>query len=75
MASAAMVTVPSAYGLRAVPRPVRVLTVDGNQLVQEGLASAIMALRADHRLPLCGLSGPSSSSDDYGRRRERKNRF
>lgn len=40
-AAAAIVTVPIARGLHAVPRRIRVLTVDGNQLVQEGLVSAI----------------------------------
>jgi two-component system NarL family response regulator len=38
-AAAAVITVGSA--LRAVPRPIRVLTVDGHQLVQEGLAAMI----------------------------------
>src|SRR5215468_1227237 len=40
-AAATMVTFPMASGLRMVPRRIRVLTVDGHQLVQEGLASMI----------------------------------
>src|SRR5215472_7830843 len=40
MASAAMAMTVST-GLRAVPRRIRVLTVDGHQLVQEGLAAMI----------------------------------
>jgi len=41
MAAAAMVTFPIAHGLRAVPRRIRVLTVDANQLIQEGLIATI----------------------------------
>jgi len=43
MASAALaiVTVPIDRGLHAVPRRIRVLTVDSQQLVQEGLAAMI----------------------------------
>jgi DNA-binding NarL/FixJ family response regulator len=40
-AAAAIVTVPIARGLHAVPRRIRVLTVDGNELVQEGLVATI----------------------------------
>jgi len=40
-AAAAIVTVPVARGLHAVPRRIRVLTVDGNELVQEGLVATI----------------------------------
>jgi len=40
-AAAAIMAAPIARGLHAVPRRIRVLTVDGNQLVQEGLAAAI----------------------------------
>jgi len=39
--AAAIVTVPIARGLRTVPRRIRVLTVDGNELVQEGLVTTI----------------------------------
>jgi DNA-binding NarL/FixJ family response regulator len=38
-AAAAVITVRAAF--RVVPRPIRVLTVDGNQLVQEGLVAMI----------------------------------
>jgi hypothetical protein len=38
-AAAAAITVRAA--LRIVPRPIRVVTVDGHQLVQEGLAAMI----------------------------------
>src|SRR4029077_2768998 len=40
-AAAAIVAVPIPAGLRVVPRRIRVLTVDSNQLVQEGLAAMI----------------------------------
>jgi DNA-binding NarL/FixJ family response regulator len=40
-AAAAIVAVPIPAGLRVVPRRIRVLTVDGNQLVQEDLAAMI----------------------------------
>jgi DNA-binding NarL/FixJ family response regulator len=40
-AAAAIVAVPIPAGLRVVPRLIRVLTVDSNQLVQEGLAAMI----------------------------------
>jgi two-component system NarL family response regulator len=41
MASAAAVAITFFPALRTVPRPIRVLTVDGHQLVQEGLAAMI----------------------------------
>src|SRR5215470_16986145 len=40
-AAAVIVTGSPAAGLRMVPRRIRVLTVDGHQLVQEGLAAMI----------------------------------
>ncbi len=40
-AAAAIVTVPIARGLHVVPRRIRVVTVDGNQLAQEGLVATI----------------------------------
>ena len=40
-AAAAIVAVPIPAGLRAVPRRIRVLTVDSNPLVQEDLAAMI----------------------------------
>ena len=40
-AAAAIVAVSIPAGLRVVPRLIRVLTVDSNQLVQEGLAAMI----------------------------------
>ena len=40
-AAAAIVAVPIPSKLRVVPRRIRVLAVDGQQLVQEGLAAAI----------------------------------
>src|SRR5215467_255381 len=40
-AAAVIVTGSPAAGLRTVPRRIRVLTVDGHQLVQEGLAAMI----------------------------------
>ena len=40
-AAAAIVAVPIPAGLRVVPRLIRGLTVDSNQLVQEGLAAMI----------------------------------
>lgn len=40
-AAAAIVTEFPGYGLRVVPRRIRVLTVDGQQLVQEALAAMI----------------------------------
>ena len=40
-AAAAIVAVPIPAGLRVVPRRIRVLMVDSNQLVQEGLAAMI----------------------------------
>ena len=40
-AAAAIVAVPIPAGLRVVPRRIRVLTVDSNRLVQEGLAAMI----------------------------------
>jgi hypothetical protein len=41
MASAAAAAITVHAALRIVPRPIRVLTVDGHQLVQEGLAAMI----------------------------------
>jgi two-component system NarL family response regulator len=41
MASAAAAAITFFPALRTVPRPIRVLTVDGHQLVQEGLAAMI----------------------------------
>src|SRR5712671_4337722 len=41
MASAAVAAITVHAALRIVPRPIRVLTVDGHQLVQEGLAAMI----------------------------------
>lgn len=41
MASAAAAVITVHAGLRIVPRPIRVLAVDGHQLVQEGLAAMI----------------------------------
>jgi hypothetical protein len=40
MASAA-ITIDSAGALRLAPRQIRILTVDGHELVQEGLAAMI----------------------------------
>jgi len=40
-AAAAIVAVPISTKLRVMPRRIRVLTVDGQQLVQEGLAALI----------------------------------
>ena len=40
-AAAAIVAVPIPAGLRVVPRRIRVLTVDSNQLLQEDLAAMI----------------------------------
>ena len=40
-AAAAIVAVPIPVGLRVVPRRIRVLTVDSNQLLQEDLAAMI----------------------------------
>jgi DNA-binding NarL/FixJ family response regulator len=41
MASAAAAVITVRAALRAVPRPIRVLSVDGHQLVQEGLVAMI----------------------------------
>ena len=62
-----MVTVPAAYGLRAVPRPVRVLTVDGNQLVQEGLAAMIN--REEDMTVVATASSGAEAIDDARRYR------
>jgi CheY-like chemotaxis protein len=40
-AAAAIITFPITRGLQAVPRRIRVLTVDGNELAQEGLVATI----------------------------------
>src|SRR5215831_6832956 len=64
-AAATMVTFPTTGGLRAVPRRIRVLTVDGQQLVQEGLAAMIN--REDDMTVVASASSAEEAMDDVRR--------
>jgi len=66
MASAA-VAIKVSPALRTAPRRIRVLTVDGNQLVQEGLASTIS--REDDMTVVATASNGKEAIDDVRRYR------
>jgi CheY-like chemotaxis protein len=66
-AAAAIVNVPIARGLRAVPRRIRVATVDANQLIQEGLAAMIH--REDDMTLVAAASCGKEAIDDVHRSR------
>lgn len=66
-AAAAIVTVPISARLRVVPRRIRVLTVDGQQLVQEGLAAMIN--REDDMTVVATASTGAEALDDVRRYR------
>ena len=59
-AAAAVITLPAA--LRTVPRRIRVLTVDGHQLVQEGLA-AMISRQEDMTVVATASSGEEALDD------------
>jgi len=63
-AAAAISFIPA---LRAVPRPIRILTVDGHQLVQEGLAAMIN--REDDMTVVATASTGEEALDDVRRYR------
>ena len=64
-AAAAAITVRAA--LRIVPRPIRVVTVDGHQLVQEGLAAMIN--REEDMTVVATASSGAEALDDVRRYR------
>jgi DNA-binding NarL/FixJ family response regulator len=66
-AAAAIVAVPIAARLRVVPRRIRVLTVDSQQLVQEGLAAMIN--REDDMTVVATASNGAEALDDVRRYR------
>jgi DNA-binding NarL/FixJ family response regulator len=66
-AAAAIIYVPTASGLRTVPRRIRVLTVDGHQLIQEGLAAMID--REDDMTVVAMASSGEEAIDDVRRYR------
>jgi len=68
MASAALATIAvTACGLRTVPRRIRVLAVDGHQLVQEGLAAMIN--REEDMTVVATASSGQEAIDDVRRYR------
>jgi DNA-binding NarL/FixJ family response regulator len=64
-AAAAIVAVPSPAKLRVVPRRIRVLTVDSQQLVQEGLTAAI---NREHDMTVVGTASTGHEALDDVRR-------
>ncbi len=66
-AAVAIVTVPIARRLHAVPRRIHVLTVDGNQLVQEGLVVTIN--RQDDMTVVAAASTGEEAMEDVRRYR------
>jgi CheY-like chemotaxis protein len=58
----AIIAVPIPAGLSVVPRRIRVLTVDSNQLVQEGLA-AMIDREADMRVVATASTGDEALND------------
>jgi len=67
MASAAAAAITVHAALRIVPRPIRVLTVDGHQLVQEGLAAMIN--REEDMTVVATASSGEEAIDDVRRYR------
>ena len=68
MASAALAAIAvTACGLRTVPRRIRVLAVDGHQLVQEGLAAMIN--REEDMTVVATASSGQEAIDDVRRYR------
>src|SRR5882762_80277 len=67
MASAAAAAMTVHAGLRIVPRPIRVLTVDAHQLVQEGLAAMIN--REEDMTVVATASSGEEAIDDVRRYR------
>jgi DNA-binding NarL/FixJ family response regulator len=67
MASAAAAAITVHAALRIVPRPIRVLTVDGQQLVQEGLAAMIN--REEDMTVVATASSGEEAIDDVRRYR------
>jgi DNA-binding NarL/FixJ family response regulator len=67
MASAAAAAITVRAALRMVPRPIRVLTVDGHQLVQEGLAAMIN--REEDMTVVATASSGAEALDDVRRYR------
>jgi DNA-binding NarL/FixJ family response regulator len=65
MASAAAAAITVGAVLRAVPRRIRVLTVDGHQLVHEGLAAMIN--REDDMTVVASASSAEEAMDDVRR--------
>jgi DNA-binding NarL/FixJ family response regulator len=61
-AAAAILAVPIPAELRVVPRRIRVLTVDSNQLAQEGLA-AMIDREADMRVVATASTGDEALDD------------
>ena len=61
-AAVAIVAVPIPAGLRVVPRRIRVLTVDSNQLVQESL-SAMIDREADMTVVATASTGEEALDD------------
>jgi DNA-binding NarL/FixJ family response regulator len=66
-AAAAIVAIPISARLRVVPRRIRVLTVDSQQLVQEGLAATIN--REDDMTVVATASTAAQALDDVQRYR------
>src|SRR5258707_15508309 len=67
MASAAAAVITFPVALRTVPRRIRVLTVDGQQLVQEGLAAMIG--REEDMTVVAAASSGEEALDDVRRYR------
>ena len=67
MASAAAAAITVRAALRMVPRPIRVVTVDGHQLVQEGLAAMIN--REEDMTVVATASSGAEALDDVRRYR------
>src|SRR5712672_2579427 len=67
MASAAAATITVRTALRAAYRPIRVVTVDGHQLVQEGLAAMIN--REEDMTVVATASSGAEALDDVRRYR------
>jgi DNA-binding NarL/FixJ family response regulator len=67
MASAAAAAITVRAALRVVPRPIRIVTVDGHQLVQEGLAAMIN--REEDMTVVATASSGAEALDDVRRYR------